>query len=653
MKTLIVIGWLSALAIASAIAIDLSVLPGASNRWRLHVAPTAIILALTVAVGWFAIGGSVKAMAPLALSMAFVLPLLGSGISAVVGAVTGNLFFSRVTWWAPGLALQTTPAILFVVVGTFVAWWSQRPSVGKSRAPALALALTLALALLAQASMLPFRAPGAQEVLWHHWGAYVSPALSIVGGGTPFRDFPVQYGLGPTLAIAGMSAHDLWYGAFLLTLLTNFLYLACLSLVILVVTRELPAPLRVVAIVAEVVAAVAWTGYPPDFGGPMMAPSVSGARFGLLAALLLAVVWGETREKPSEGTEYGLWFLALAWSPEAAVYSSILVAPMVVLRELRARRPGTARQAAVIVGFSGLKFVAKAALAMALLAVAFRIGFGAWPSPRGYAVYLLSPPGEMLPSLDGPIWLLFAIGVAGLASFRRARPQDVALGMACLLTLLGTSSYYFLGRSHDNNILNLLPFCVPVLACALGSDAVELVRGFSRMQLVAIIAWVATFGFGWVSEAVEAPLAADFGPGHALRMMDLTQAESADNLAIAQNSMAPGPHPDIRDFGAAIAYVKSRGEGPPLLDNQLFLLPRDLDGPVWTGMNDLANFYLLPPEVIRRYVAASAAAYRRPGWIIEDAIQPEPHVRRFFDPYYSVTETRTFGGVRAYRMTPN
>ena len=38
-----------------------------------------------------------------------------------------------------------------------------------------------------------------------------------------------------------------------------------------------------------------------------------------------------------------------------------------------------------------------------LLVLAFRLGFGAWPLPRGFFVFVENPPGVLLPNLVGPI----------------------------------------------------------------------------------------------------------------------------------------------------------------------------------------------------------------------------------------------------------
>ena len=37
--------------------------------------------------------------------------------------------------------------------------------------------------------------------MWHHWGAYIAPAESIISGARLFYDVPAQYGLGPTLIL--------------------------------------------------------------------------------------------------------------------------------------------------------------------------------------------------------------------------------------------------------------------------------------------------------------------------------------------------------------------------------------------------------------------------------------------------------------------
>ena len=70
---------------------------------------------------------------------------------------------------------------------------------------------------------------GSAIYAWHHRGAYLSPVYALIGGGTPFRDFPVQYGMGPTLLLAAFCKGSCWSEIYWVTATFNALYLATLA----------------------------------------------------------------------------------------------------------------------------------------------------------------------------------------------------------------------------------------------------------------------------------------------------------------------------------------------------------------------------------------------------------------------------------------
>ena len=81
------------------------------------------------------------------------------------------------------------------------------------------------------------------------------------------------------------------------------------------------------------------------------------------------------------------------------------------------------------------------------------------------------------------------------------------------------------------------------------------------------------------------------------------------------------------------------------------LLPYGAPGPVWTGMNDIGAYALLPHDEVEGFIRNGAQHLNRPGWILVDRSEPTPWPALFFAAY-SVTEQRDFGGYTAYRLTP-
>jgi hypothetical protein len=66
---------------------------------------------------------------------------------------------------------------------------------------------------------------------------------------------------------------------------------------------------------------------------------------------------------------------------------------------------------------------------------------------------------------------------------------------------------------------------------------------------------------------------------------------------------------------------------------------------------NLANFNLLPREVIARFIQNGAASYNRQGWLLVDRGRPGDWLE-LFGSVYEVAEERDFGGYSAYRLIP-
>ena len=460
----------------------------------------------------------------------------------------------------------------------------------------LPLGLTLATlvvpAIVAALLFGQFGSPLRFGSIWHHWGAYVAPAQAMLAGGVPFRDFPVQYGMGPTLVITALSSKDLFFGTYMATAIANALYLLALGASVLLALREAPRGLAFLAILATTCAVLLWTGYPPNEGGPLMTPSVDGMRFLPLALLILAILWSEAVGRPVGAPGYAAWLFSVAWSPEAAVYATIVWFPYLALRAAQKRGVSTLRGVAL----AALRGVAVATAALtagiAVLSLVFRAGFGDWPSASGFLTYIRNPPGILPPNPLGPIWLIAAALGIGAVAITRTDARGLRVGTICLLALVAVSSYY-VGRSHDNNVLNLFPFVVLLLAAALSLQLPPLLEGFSRMVLVGIVAWPVTFGWQSWTAAIGSGEALTIGPA---RLLDRFRLETPDAWALLNGYLADlsGNHADSADAGTALAWLEQQGAGPPLVVNQAMIMPRDFAGSAWTGVNNLANFDPLP-----------------------------------------------------------
>lgn len=581
------------------------------------------------------------------LSLVLVLPLLVLGLGPALGGLAALPLLAGMVWWAPALELSPGRAALFVALGGLAAWLPRLlPQGAGLKRGWIFLGLSL-LGLAAVAFTGVFTTPNAFWALWHHWGAFTAPSEAMLAGAIPFRDFPVQYGMGPTLLVALLGRDDPWLGIYLAAGLTHLLYLLAMGGCVLALLRDAPQGRVLLALAAMAAAILLWTGYPPDYLGPLATPSVGGMRFLPLALLLLAILRHEAAGTAPGWTGHALWFLALAWSPEAGFHTTLVWWPYLALRQAGQAEGRWQVLRALLWG--AMRGVLALALALAALALLFRLGFGDWPSLFGFLTYVRSPPGILQPNLLGPVWLLLAAILMGLVGMAAGDARARRMGFVTLAALVGVGSYY-LGRSHDNNLLNLLPFLVLALVPLLRAEAPSLPGGFSRVVMAGLVAWSASFGLDAWRSAWQRGDAARLGPADLLEQMRLATPASQARMDAAMVPLGLTLAP-FADAGAALEWLRGIEAGPPVLVNVALLSVRDMPGPAWTGMSNIATYGLLPPATIEHFIARGAAVFGQPGWIVIDRARPEAWLDRFRTAY-DVAEERSFGGYTAYRLVP-
>ena len=606
------------------------------------------ILALA-GLALLAVRGTPGLTSPLVLSVAFAVPLLVSGAGYAIGGILALPLLAAVTWWDPGLQLHASQAGIFLLVGLLA---TALPRLLPRTERALTFVSLAALFLLGVAAVSltgVVSTPQGFGTLWHHWSVYVGAAEALLGGAIPFRDYPVQYGMGPTLLLAALCRGECWTGTYIAIAAANLLYLAAMAGCVVMLTRKLPVGLALTAFAAMGCAILMWTGYPVDFWGPNTTPSVDGMRFLPFAALLFIIMFAEERGIQLDPAGHALWFLGLIWSPEAAFYATVVWWPYLALRRAQANNASAVKSVAAEALGGAVVALAATTVGFAALAVLFRIAYHSWPSIAGFTTYVRNPPGILPVNPTGPIWLALAVGALVPIAQLRADARGIRIGFVCLMGLLAVGSYY-LGRSHDNNVLNLLPFVVLTLTAALAVGLKDIASGFAQVALAGLVAYVATFGFASWGVAARSGQAGNIGPSRFINDMRLA---APDSLALLDASLAHSTsgHAPAADAAVALDWLRARGEGSPVWVSPSMLLPYGVPSPAWTGMNDVGTFNLLPPDEVERFIRSSAQDLRRPGWLLVDSSGQSPWPKIFFDAY-SVSEQHNLGGYTAYRLVP-
>jgi len=583
------------------------------------------------------------------------------------------------SWLARARNLMTVAACFIALyVATTLPWWKSPDNV--LQVGALPLALYCAAALAFAAVFGQERAPGgtfgwwlvayafpvlvfsfftgmtnddgALLTLWHHWGAYIGPAEALLSGVTVLRDIPLQYGLGPTLLIAGACGADCWPGMYFITGTTIFFFGLGIGAMALALCRA-DGGQRVLALCCCFAAGFLWTSYPPEVSTPLITPSTTGLRYLPAVALACYLFFQRDIEKHKSrtGIAHLLWAVGALWSPESAFYVTFVWWPYYLWTEVVASRETLILASARALG----KLVAVAAIVVILFLLAFYLVWGTTPTLYGYLAYAINPPGPLPINPHGTVlFFVMATLLAALTTFCQLRtgadPLLLRRGFVVQLLSYATASY-FLGRSHDNNVLNVLPFIVLVLLYALRSPHATWLRLATVGLIAAVIGWLPSFGWGAWSLALEGQGLLSFqgaSLGKKLTWADPDTAARVERRFTKYGLAAGAPS----DAGAALLQIQREYREPVTVLDYSVALPHGAANGAWSAIHGPANFPYIPSERRREFLARTAETLKRPGWLVVDRKFPADEWLADFATAYKTTDRLDFGSYYALRMVP-
>lgn len=295
---------------------------------------------------------------------------------------------------------------------------------------------------------------------YHHWSAFIATGRAMQDGAWLLWDAPSQYGFLNQLTLYLFAKFsDVWSAFYLLNSLLIFGYSWCFFLI----AKQLFSP--ICAFITTFSVCYLLVGWPVEMLGPIYFPSVSGMRF-FPSFLILSFVWCSRYKSSRSFLLWGnlLWLLGFFWSVESAIYSTVVWVPIHIVVLINWKTIFNENKE---LNFNWIyKFLPIICIVISSfsLCVYYVSRMGNLPDPIAFVEHAFAfgkGYGFILPNFFGPLLpflLLLIIGI--LEGFRfphdgvRA-PQVKYFGS--IMLFWATSSYYFLSRSHDNNLLNLVP----------------------------------------------------------------------------------------------------------------------------------------------------------------------------------------------------
>jgi hypothetical protein len=412
------------------------------------------------------------------------------------------------------------------------------------------------------------------SLLAHHWGAFIGPALDLKAGLVPFYDIPLQYGLGPTLAIAAACRReDCWGTTEAIVIVVNLMN--ALLILRMALATAMPRRLLWQGAVTIVVFAASffWLGLPVEGNSLLATPSVGGIRF--LPTVLVSYLLFLGRSTGAAAAAVP----AVLWAPESAAMACAVFG---LSETARIGLTGAAARTAAILAAS-----------YAGLWLLHRAVYGVWIDPLAFAEYVLHVPGPLpINPFSDALLLIAVFGLGGWLLVRRSPDPVTARRDRVIVFLLLATTSYWLGRSHPNNICNLMPFLVLVA-----------VRVLDRPGQPSTLAKIAELGIATsVAALAMSPWhAIPYDPRIAVDIRALTGdfgSLEPDIEQIRQQIPNPGGL-GIADFGES--YTRHPSETV-----------------VWTPMDPGSLWAYVPSERRQLYIRRSVAKLRRSGWAIFD-----------------------------------
>jgi hypothetical protein len=303
-----------------------------------------------------------------------------------------------------------------------------------------------------------------------HPSFFIGPAEMVRQGGWLLWDVPSQYGFANILAIALMPVKDSYAAEYVLDALLVFVVAGLVYFLLRLSMSSIGGALGAAAITIGSVFILGGLYYVGI--GEQHYPSVGPLRF-IWCFVLLAVIARWYVSRPSKETTKRtlialavMWPFAVLWSVESALYSTCclsLAFPSIASLEYSRRQ---------VIRWCALPAIL---LVTALLAIQlfYVVGLGHGPDWFAFAEYGFayrggfgSVPYNMRGAGTSLLFTFAILSTASLLVIAEKRRRALPLVLASCAIQWATASY-FIGRSVDNNVLNLMAINVTTLAATL------------------------------------------------------------------------------------------------------------------------------------------------------------------------------------------
>ena len=501
------------------------------------------------------------------------------------------------------------------------------------------VATHLSFVVLAVLVLFSFRTSPTVE--FYHWGFWTGPIEQLRQGGWLLRETPSQYGflsiLIPT-ALPGSAWQSFWFYQSVI-----YAIVACAMFLVL---RRMQSGIGNLLLSAGLVfTTLFFRPRAADLILPaQMTPSGGPVRFLWPLVMLVYLLWafeGQRGNKARPGrmgfpvTGHLIWLMSVAWSFEAAIYTSAIwfAAFAVYLIQKAVFEKASHMSTKSIIRRFVISAAIPFAMAIALYVVVwviYRASIGVGPDINGYFEYgfLYSRGFGALPiDTTGAVWyllLVFFIASTVVAAFLVENWRDFRLVVgAGVWGGVWSMSSYFVSRSHPVNLLSIVPvllFALAILVIIAKDMQFRPWHPYVRVALVPVFAipFALTLGHPKLLENLRTP---QISPSRFTDQLPLMDAELE---SLMRDAGAKPGDPVVRIADGRLVLPGWRGANGTRVMSEKSWLPKPYE-----------IIGTLSPERRQVYIDRNAA---RPlnGWLI----QHQTDTVRWFGEHLKQIESR-------------
>jgi hypothetical protein len=425
-------------------------------------------------------------------------------LSLVVWGFARSLTWFDTQWFH--LHLQETLTLIvsftFINICLFFPSWVDRLNL-KLKLPSVFLNILL-ISFLGLAS---FRV----GLEFHHGSFYVGPATLVRQGGTLLWDVPSQYGFLNILLIALVPTKSVWQSLYIVNSITIFISAVIAFVLFHGVARGTLG--KLFAFLTAFACVLIFPSVGMGYEGANAFPSTGALRFVWCYVILLVVILAEkySLNAPTQKKVLILgsacWVVSFFWSLESALYGTAIWIPYFLLQCFWSGEKlewGHQHLLSAVVRL--MKLLLLLVLSFFCIGLFYQLRFGFFPDWLGFYEYALTYKNgftALFVDTGKAVWVLVVL-YCGILSmlYQSIRSQQAGLlvGIASLGCFWVTCSY-FVSRSHDNNILNLMPLLLLSFVSTLkasspdhGSDRLSSL--VPRVILAPILVMIFTVSYG-------------------------------------------------------------------------------------------------------------------------------------------------------------